>query len=104
MQVLVLSFRAEFILPLDTSTLVVNILLISFNAKLFISIIIEVVMMLAPQQEDIEYSMDPFLQQEQECIGIPSGPIPLGYGVFELPDCPRCLLDYSCHAHKPEHC
>ena len=57
--------------------------------------------MLPPPQEDIEFPMGAPLNDhpESSSIPLPCGSIPLGYGVFELPECPRCFLGLSCQAH-----
>ena len=57
--------------------------------------------MLPPPQEDLEFAMETPLsdQPENEAIPLPYGPIPIGYGAFELPECPRCFLGYGCSTH-----
>ena len=97
--------RAEYLIPLGLCSLKISIFLISFNSKLFLTITFEVLQMLPPPQEDLEFPIDPPLSNNssQESIPLPSGPIPLGYGVFELPECPRCFLGYSCNMHHSCH-
>ena len=45
--------------------------------------------------------MEPELNDEPEnqSIPLPNGPIPIGCSTFELPQCPRCFLGYSCNTH-----
>ena len=38
-------------------------------------------------------------QPENEAIPLPYGPISIGFGAFELPECPRCFLGYGCSTH-----
>ena len=60
--------------------------------------------MISAYEMDLEFPMEPPLNdhEENESIPMPCGPIPLGYGVFELPHCPRCFLGFACNAHAPQ--
>ena len=51
--------------------------------------------MLPPPQEDLEFPIAPPLsnQPENESIPLPCGPIPVGYGVFEVPEYPSSFLN-----------
>lgn len=65
----------------------INLFLIWFDGRLFLTLVIEYLQMLPAPQENIEYEIVPALKNESSLnsIPLPCGPIPIGMAVFELP-------------------
>lgn len=81
----------------------VSVFLIYFEGRLLLSIVLEFFQMLPAPLDNLQNPDFPPLSEHSslDSIPLPAGPIPIGYGVFELPECPRCFLGYACSAHHP---
>ena len=95
-------FRTEFNLPCGLYVIKMSLFLVIYDQRLFLTVALEWLNCLPPSEQAIESSSFAQLQlgEELEKPMIMGGAIPLGYGVFQLPDCPRCLLGYSCKSHN----
>jgi hypothetical protein len=77
--------------------------MIGYNGKLYITIVVESFQMLVPSEDYEGYpSGFAFLEDHSsEAIPMPCGPIPMGYGMFEVAECSNCGQGHACPDHSP---
>ena len=102
LQVTLTTFRAVYRIPVGMQILTLSVFLIYFDGRVFLSLFFEANHMLPACQADIGFPSMVALMNEpnEEAIPMPGCPLPLGYGVFELPKCPRCFLGYQCWSQE----
>jgi hypothetical protein len=83
-----------------------SIFFIWYNYRYYISIIIELLPTIEASSVDLEYSelMRIEEMERNSSVHMHWGSIPIAYSVFELPECPRCLLHLGCKSHSHPVC